>query len=58
MSFRDYLKIVIKSIDDDEYNELMINELCFIIDSYYKNIEGNSDNLSVIIENIVSVNTT
>jgi len=47
VSFRDYLKIVIKSIDNEEHNELMINELCFIINSYYKNIEDNSDNLSV-----------
>jgi hypothetical protein len=54
LSFRDYLKIVIKSIDDDEYNEIMINELCVIIDKYYKNIEDNNDNLSVFSNQQVS----
>lgn len=36
-SFRDYLQVVIKSIDDGEYNLRMINELCDMIDGYYKN---------------------
>ena len=36
-SFRDYLEVVIKSIDDGEYNEKMIDELCDMIDGYYKN---------------------
>jgi hypothetical protein len=38
-SFRDYLQVVIKSIDDGEYNVKMINELCEMIDGYYKNNE-------------------
>ena len=36
-SFKDYLEVVIKSIDDGEYNEKMIDELCDLIDGYYKN---------------------
>jgi hypothetical protein len=44
-SFRDYLEVVIKSIDDGEYNEKMIDELCDIIDGYYKN-DNDDENIS------------
>jgi hypothetical protein len=45
-SFRDYLEVVIKSIDDGEYNEKMIDELCDIIDGYYKNNDDEDEHIA------------
>ena len=42
VSFHNYLKDVIKSIDNNEYNEKIINELCIIIDEYHKNNDDNN----------------
>lgn len=44
-NFRDYLRLINKSIDEGNYNQSLLDEVCDMIDGYYK--KNNIDNDSV-----------
>ena len=42
-SFKEYLDIVIKTVDKGNHNEDMVNDLCKMINKYYKNLESDEE---------------